>query len=104
MSHIPTPVQLMQLSIQTSIMLAEAQMVIGMRMMGMMGMWRVLPSENARMSSEKLTAMGQSAMASSLAAMAGKPPVQIAEAALKPIRRHTSANVKRLGRRGPGKP
>jgi hypothetical protein len=104
MNPIPTSVQLMQLSIQTSIMLAEAQMVIGMRMMGMMGMWRVLPSENARMSSEKLTAMGQSAMASSLAAMAGKPPVQIAEAALKPIRRHTSANVKRLGRRGPGKP
>jgi hypothetical protein len=104
MSPIPTPAQLMQLSIQTGLMLAEAQMVIGMRMMGMMGMWRVLPSENARMSSEKLTAMGQSAMASSLAAMAGKPPVQIAEAALKPIRRHTSANVKRLGRRGPGKP
>jgi hypothetical protein len=104
MNQIPTPVQLMQLSIQTSIMLAEAQMVIGMRMMGMMGMWRVLPSENARMSSEKLTAMGQSAMATSHAVMAGKPPVQIAEAALKPIRRHTSANVKRLGRRGPGKP
>lgn len=104
MSPIPTPAQLMQLSIQTSIMLVEAQMVIGMRMMGMMGMWRVLPSENARMSSEKLTAMGQSAMATSHAVMAGKPPVQVAEAALKPIRRHTSANVKRLGRRGPGKP
>jgi hypothetical protein len=104
MSSFPTPFQLMQLSFQTSLMLAEAQMVIGMRMMGMMGMWRVLPSENARMSSEKLTALSQSALASSRAVMAGKSPVQVAEAALKPVRRHTSANVKRLGRRGPGKP
>ena len=104
MSPIPTPTQIMELSIRTSIMLAEAQMVIGMRMMGMMGLWRVHPSENARMSSEKVAAFGQVAMATSQALMAGKPPAVVAAAALKPIRRKTASNVKRLARRGPGKP
>ena len=104
MNTVPTPAQLMQLSIRTSVMLAEAQMVIGMRMMGLMGFWRVLPSETHRMSSEKLAAMGEAAMASTRAAMTGQPPIKVAEAALKPIRRKTASNVKRLARRGPGKP
>lgn len=99
-----TPTQMIRLSIQSGMMLAEAQMVIGMRMLGMMSLWRVLPSENARMSSEKVSAMGEAAVASSKAILAGKPPALVAEAALKPIRRRTAANVKRLGRRGPGKP
>lgn len=96
------PKELVRLSIQTSLMLAEAQMVIAMRMMGMMGLWRVMPSENTRMSSEKVTALGEAAMAASRAVMAGKLPVRVVEAALKPIRSKTSANVKRLVRRGPG--
>ena len=104
MNSIPSPLQLMELSIRTSIMLTEAQMIIGMRMMGMMGLWRVLPSENARMSSEKVAVMGQVALASSQALMSGKPPTLVAAAALKPIRRKTASNVKRLARRGPGKP
>ena len=99
-----TPAEMIRLSLQTSVMLAEAQMVIAVRMMGMMGLWRVLPSENARMSSEKVAALGEVAMASSKAMMAGKSPALVAEAALKPIRRRTAANVKRLGRRGPGQP
>jgi hypothetical protein len=104
MNPIPSPLQLIELSIRTSIMLTEAQMIIGMRMMGMMGLWRVLPSENARMSSEKVAVMGQVALASSQALMSGKPPTLVAAAALKPIRRKTASNVKRLARRGPGKP
>lgn len=99
-----TPAQLIGLSFKTGFMLAEAQMVIGMRLLGMAGMWRVLPSENARMSSEKVTALGQSAVAASTAMLAGKSPVLIAEAALKPVARATKSNVKRLARRGPGKP
>ncbi|MCU0828400.1 MAG: antifreeze protein [Tabrizicola sp.] len=97
-----SPPDLVRLSIQTSLMLAEAQMVIAMRMMGMLGLWRVLPSETKRMSSEKVSALGEAAMASSRAMMTGKSPLRVAEAALKPIRRKTSANVKRLARRGPG--
>ncbi len=99
-----TPAQMISLSLKTGIMLAEAQMVIGMRMMGMMGLWRVTRSENARMSSEKVSALGQSALAVSQAIMTGKSPAAVAEVALKPIRRRTSSNVKRLARRGPGKP
>jgi hypothetical protein len=102
MNPIPTPTQMIELSVRTSVMLVEAQMVIGMRMMGMMGLWRVLPSENARMSSEKLAAFGQAAAASSQAIIAGKSPAGVAAAALKPISRRTASNVKRLTRRGPG--
>lgn len=99
-----TPAQLISLSFKTGFMLAEAQMVIGMRMMGMAGLWRVTPSENARMSSEKVKVMGQSAAAATQAVMAGKPPALIAEAALKPVARATKSNVKRLAARGPGQP
>ncbi|NHB78436.1 antifreeze protein [Rhodobacter calidifons] len=99
-----TPARMISLSLKTGMMLMEAQMVIGMRMMGMMGMWRVHPSENARMSSEKVAAANASAVAASKAIMAGKPPAVIAEAALKPIARRTRSNVKRLAARGPGKP
>ena len=99
-----TPAQMISLSMRTGMMLVEAQMVIGMRMMGMAGLWRVLPSENARMSSEKVSALGQSAVAASTAMLAGKSPALIAEAALRPVARTTKSNDKRLARRGPGKP
>lgn len=99
-----TPMQMFSLSFKTGMILMEAQMVIGMRMLGMMGMWRVTPSETARMSSEKVAAVGQSAVAASQAALAGKPPAAIADLALKPIARRTRSNVKRLAARGPGKP
>jgi hypothetical protein len=100
----PTPIQMMSLSIRTATMLAEAQMVIGMRMLGMAGMWRVSPTENARMVSEKVSAVQDATLAASKAAMQGKSPATIADHALKPISRRTSANAKRLSRRGPGTP
>lgn len=99
-----TPAQLIALSLKTGMMLMEAQAVIAMRMLGMAGMWRVTPSEVARMSSEKVAAVGQSAVAASQAVMTGKSPAFIADVALKPIARRTRSNVKRLARRGPGKP
>ena len=100
----PTPIQMMSLSIRYATMVTEAQMVIGMRMLGMAGMWHVTPSENARMVSEKLEAVQQAAISATRAAMQGKSPAVIAEHALKPIGRRTSANAKRLARRGPGTP
>lgn len=104
MTPMMTPAQMINLSMKTGMMLMEAQMVIGMRMMGMAGLWRVHPSENAMMSSEKVSAVSQSAIATSQAIMTGKSPAFIAEAALKPISRRTKSNVKRLAARGPGKP
>lgn len=100
----PTPFQMMSLSFRTATMLTEAQMVIGMRMLGMAGLWRISPSENSRMVNEKLSAVQESAAAATRAALLGKPPAVIADHALKPIRRRTSANAKRLARRGPGTP
>lgn len=99
-----SPAQMMTLSFRLGFMLAEAQMVMAMRMMGMAGLWRVPPSENSRMVSEKLAAMQDSATAATRAALQGKPAAVIAEHALKPIRRRTSANAKRLAKRGPGTP
>jgi hypothetical protein len=99
-----TPIEMMRLSLRTGMMLAEAQMVIGMRMLGIMGMWRVQPSENTRMVHEKLAAGREAVLASTRAVLTGKPPALVADHALKPVRRRTSANVKRLARRGPGKP
>ncbi len=104
MTPMMTPAQMINLSMKTGMMLMEAQMVIGMRMMGMAGLWRVHPSENTMMSSEKVSAVSQSAIATSQAIMTGKSPAFIAEAALKPISRRTKSNVKRLAARGPGKP
>jgi hypothetical protein len=98
------PIEIIRLQIKTALMLAEAQMVIGMRLMGMAGMWRVQPSENARMVSEKLVAAQDASLAATRAALRGKSPAVIADHALKPIRRRISANAKRLARRGSGTP
>jgi hypothetical protein len=94
----------MTLAFRYATMLAEAQMVIGMRMLGMAGLWRVTPGENTRMVSEKLAAVQESAVAVTRATLQGKAPAIVAEHALKPIRRRTSANTRRLVRRGPGTP
>jgi hypothetical protein len=96
------PAATMRLMIQSSLMMTEAQMVIAMRLMGMAGGWRVSPSENARMVSEKTDAMMASGMAMGRAMAAGASPQGVALAALKPIRAKTRANARRLVRRGPG--
>ena len=58
MKPFTTPAEAMRLTMQSSMMLAEANMVIAMRMLGMGGMWRVTPSENARMVQEKIRRCG----------------------------------------------
>ncbi|AZQ68877.1 antifreeze protein [Silicimonas algicola] len=86
------------LSIRTAQMMAEAQMVMAYRMMGMAGVWPVSPSENARMMSEKIPAFISASGAATSAAMSGKRPDQILEAALRPIGLKTRANSRRLGK------
>ena len=77
-------------------MMAEAQTVIALRVLGMTGVLPASPRENHTMLAEKGPAFLESAMAAGAAAMAGKTPDQIAQAAIKPIARRTGANVKRL--------
>jgi hypothetical protein len=64
-----SPFEAMRLSMRTGMMLAEANMVIGMRMLGMAGMWRVQPSENRRMVAEKQAAGAEAALAMGRAVM-----------------------------------
>ena len=81
-------------------LMAEAQAVIAMRMLGMAGVWNVTPMEDSRMVTEKMAALPQSMMAGSYAAMTGQSPERVAEAALRPLRRKTRSNSRRLARRG----
>ena len=79
----------------------ETQAVMTMRILGMAGAWSVLPTENARMVSEKAPAFVDAAQAATRTAMAGGRPEAVAAAWAGPLRRRTSANALRLVRRGP---
>ena len=79
----------------------ETQAVMTMRILGMAGAWSVLPTENARMMSEKAPAFADAAQAATRAAMGGARPEAVAEAWAAPLRRRTSANARRLSMRGP---
>ena len=86
----------------TMAMLAwETQVVMTMRLLGMAGAWSVLPSENARMASEKAPAFAAAAHAATRAVVAGRRPDAVAAAWARPLRRRTSGNARRLARRGP---
>ena len=76
----------------------EAQAVIGLRMMGMVGVLPAAPSENRRMYAEKADAFWDAQWAMWRAAMRGGSPEAVAAAGLAPVGRRTRANAKRLGR------
>lgn len=95
-----TPFQFAQLAQETGEMLAEAHMVITMRVFGMAGLRQMAPSETTRMVQEKAEAMVQASKAASRAMMSGGGAASVAMAALKPVRRRTRANVKRLTKPG----
>lgn len=95
-----TPVHYWANAMQIGYLMAEAQAVIAMRMMGMMGVWSVTPTEDGRMISEKVYAMTKASTDAARVAMTGGTADQIAAAAIKPIRRKTRANARRLGKRG----
>lgn len=77
-------------------MMAEAQMVMTLRMLGMMGVLPANRRENHVMMAEKAPAFAEAAVAAGMAAMTGKSPDEIAQAAIRPVARRTRANVKRL--------
>ena len=79
----------------------EAQTVVGFRMMGLAGLWSVTKSENRRMVDEKFPAFAESAMSALFAGVRGMPPAAVMQAAVKPLRKRTRSNSRRLARRGP---
>ena len=95
---------LWSVGLQTAQMMAEAQTVMALRLMGMAGVWATAPTEGVRMVFEKPDAFIRSASSATEAALAGKRPDQIAEAAIKPLRRKTRANARRLAKKGPKVP
>lgn len=95
------PAKALDLSVQTTMMLMEAQMVICLRMLGMAGLWGSPPGELARMVREKQAAAAMAARAVERSVRAGEPPLAVALAALRPVRGRTRLNVARLTRKGP---
>jgi len=98
MARRPTPFDLIRPSILMAQMMAEANLVIALRMWRMAGAWKMAPGEKQRMMSEKVSAAQASGRAMTKAAMAGATPGEVASAGLKPVRRRTQANVERLTR------
>ena len=101
----PKPVYLNPLTYWANAMelgyvMAEAQAVIAMRLLGMAGVWSVTTTEDRRMVSEKVHALTKAGTEAGKVALRGGTPDQIAAAAIKPIRRTTRANARRLGKRG----
>lgn len=101
MFRIMTPKQAMRLTMQSALMMAEAQRVIAMRMAGMAGTWNVTPAEDRLMVQEKAEAAVAAGQAMMRSAMAGGSAGAVALAGLKPVRARTRANAARLTSRGP---
>lgn len=94
----PHPLALARLGFDTGRMLMQAQTVIALRMMGMAGLTRRAPGEDMRMITEKMQAAQASMAAAMVAGLRGGDATRIAQAALRPVGRATSANVRRLTR------
>ncbi|MFV0294224.1 MAG: antibiotic ABC transporter [Paracoccus sp. (in: a-proteobacteria)] len=76
----------------------ESQMVIGMRMAGLMGLLPHHEGESWRMVQEKVDAAQESGIAVTRAVFRGAPANQIVAAALRPYGQRTRANARRLSR------
>ncbi len=98
MARKPTPFDLIRPGILMAQMMAEANLVIALRMWGMAGAWKMAPGEKQRMMTEKVSAAQASGRAMTKAAMAGATPGEVASAGLAPVRRRTRANAERLTR------
>ena len=95
-SALRTPMLLWQ---QMAQMALEAQMVIVLRTAGMMGAMRQDLAEPQRMVLEKADAASEAMHAALRAASRGERADRVMAAALRPYRRRTRANMRRLSRK-----
>ena len=100
----PFSADLFRLSLETSLMTLQAQQVVAMRTLGLMGAWRTRDGEATRMIAEKMDALGEATLGMGKALAQAQSPLHVAEAALAPYAKRTSANHRTLSRRGPGRP
>ncbi len=98
MARQASPIDILRGGVELTNLLIETQMVMAYRTLGMVGLWSVAPGENQRMIAEKGPAFTEAALAASRAAMAGRRPDQIMDAWVKPLRRKTRSNARRLQR------
>ena len=104
MTRKPKATDLWRMQLTFLTLAAEAQTVIALRTLGMMGLWKTGAGENQRMVSEKKAAFTKSAVAVAGALARGASPDQIAMAGMKPLRQKTKPNVARLTKAGPKSP
>jgi hypothetical protein len=100
----PLPTDLFRLTLETGVMTWQAQQVVAMRTLGLMGAWRTRDGELTRMVTEKLDALGEATLGMGQALMQAQSPVAVAEAVIQPYATRLSANHRNLSRRGPGRP
>lgn len=74
----------------------DSQMIIGLRMAGMMGLTAQSPGEPFRMVAEKQAAASESIFAIAQAASRGASADRVMSAALRPYSKRTRANSRRL--------
>ena len=79
---------------------AESQMIIGLRVLGMLGLTNQSPGEPFRMVAEKQAAATESLFEMTAAASRGASAQGVVSAALRPYRKRTRANSRRLGQCG----
>lgn len=77
----------------------DSQLVIGLRLAGMMGMMAQSPGEPFRMVAEKQAAASESLFAMARATSRGASAERVMSAALRPYGKRTRANSRRLTRK-----
>ena len=95
-SFFATPAPQFALWNQMARIAIESQIVIGMRVLGMMGMMNQSPGEPFRMVAEKQAAATESLFAMTRAASRGASAERVMSAALRPYGKRTRANTRRL--------
>lgn len=98
MARIPAPFDAVRPALALGWMLAEAQTVIALRLLGMAGIMPSSQDEPVRMVTEKLEAAQEAGMAVVRAYGQGARGAAVVMAGLRPVRRRTRANVKRLSK------
>lgn len=83
-------------AMEAGLMLAEAQVVIALRMAGLAGLWPMAEDEGMMMLAEKVEAGQAAAVAALSAGMGGATAGEVALAAIAPLRDRTRANARRL--------
>lgn len=100
MARRATPLDFWKSSIEMGLLLLETQLVMSYRLLGMAGLRAATKGENRRMVDEKAPAFFEATLAATRATMSGGGPDEVMGAWMRPLRRKTRANARRLGKRG----